>query len=234
MFTSNISLKGLTNNLCIDNVTTNLAWTDIKKVTFGNQIREKEVSLSKICSNSHTTTLPLSWTFLSAIDACKVLGNGTVFNFEHPFNLTNIEFEYAFGSRFKEKGYYWTPYTDKDEEGEFRNYYTGSQLESIQWHVNQPNGGTDENYVLLDVYGKFWDTDSLGTGLTDLAVACSVPNKIVTLRGGCQNTLLGNHDAFNKCHKLLFEMSIFADREFYASMPDGILEYISFKSSVLR
>lgn len=169
----------------------------MKKDTFGNQIKEKELSLNRICSNTTTTTttLPFSWSFLKAVDACKVLGNGTIFTFEHPYNLTNHDFMYAFGSRFMEKLHFWTPYTDRKEEGVFRNYYTGFQLENIQWHGNQPNGGTEENYVLLDVDGSFWDTDTLASGFDSsmISLACSVPNKIVTLRGGCQNTLLGKH-----------------------------------------
>ena len=117
-----------------------------------------------------------------------MLGEGKIFTVENPGNLTGIDFEYFFGEKFYEQKNFWTPYNDVKEEGVFRNEYNGEVVE-LDWYEKQPNGGREENFVSLIVRKKgYMDTSG---DWEDTSLACSVPKEIITLRGGCKNSLLG-------------------------------------------
>ena len=54
---------------------------------------------------------------------------------------------------------YWTGYSDEEDEGKFRNVYTGEQLSFISWLPGEPNGDDIENCgtALVNYDGKWWD-----------------------------------------------------------------------------
>ena len=170
-----------------------ISWNIMKKFVHGKNIKEKEMQLKHICSNEqiHTITLPSLWNFDQTVKACSQLGDGSVFSFPMPDNLTNFDFEYTFGDTFKTKDYFWTPYSDEEEEGVIRNVYNGLKI-NLAWQDNQPNGGTSENFIVLNTQSRaFLDVTNSGDDKQGFYLSCSVPHKIITFRGGCLETFLG-------------------------------------------
>ena len=89
------------------------------------------------------------------------MGNGTIYSFEHPQNLTGFDIKYTFGRKNENIKFLWTPYQDVDEEGIFRNIHNGQVLENLDWGNAEPNGKRGENHVgfLLD-NSKFYDIEN--------------------------------------------------------------------------
>ena len=197
-FEENFELQDLSENICNEKVNANIPWNNMKGIVLGDIVAENDIDLKYICAKDEkrSITLPFKWDLHSAMEACGVLGNGTIFFFDKPENLTGVDFEYFYGKNFYNYQYYWTPINDVQEEGVYRNEYDGSIIKDLDWAFNQPNGGTEENNVVLATSElAFIDADGqgrVGTGLT-----CSVfKNSVITIRGGCMKSLIGNEKMF--------------------------------------
>jgi len=74
--------------------------------------------------------------------------------------------------RFKNCELIWTPFSDHEEEGTFKNPFSGEVAATLPWYSNQPNGDNDENYVGIEVGSKqYWDFSLERKGCTP----CSIP-----------------------------------------------------------
>ena len=191
-FDQKTKLNLLSDAICNGDLKANITWENIEVEMFGTNVKEKEEKEKRICDEEKqsTITLPFSWDLHNAMAACKVLGRGQIYTMENPGNLTDFDFEYVFGETFHQFIYFWTPFNDVKEEGVYRNEYNGQVIEVLHWYENQPNGGTEENFVTLGVKEKSF-IDSNGNR-EQTGLACSVTKEIITLRGGCKGSFLGN------------------------------------------
>ena len=112
-----------------------------------------KILLNTLNEDYKPISLPFTWNFPNALDACKRLGKGTIYTFVHPENLTNFDFEYTFGNNIHNKRFIWTPYHDDIEEGVFRNIYNGKVVE-VHWAK-----GRDKTWIfdLMSHIRLFWD-----------------------------------------------------------------------------
>ena len=196
LFDNDVALDELSNGInCQPKLKSNVSPLKLNWTLAGKNIIRKETNQENICSKSDfdALTLPFEVDLLSlAKHACNVLGNGTIYAFDKPDNLTNFDFEYVFGLNFRKFSYFWTPYSDQDEEGVFRNFYTHEIEDSLHWANDNPNGGSQENFASLETSRlAFIDTTSGGGGWNGFGLTCSVPKSTITLRGGCENSYLG-------------------------------------------
>ena len=173
-----------------------LTWDNIQKNISGKNVHEKHIKMEHICVDDKYTsvTLPFKLRFQTALEACKLLGNGEIFTFKQPGNLTGFDFEYTFGKNFEELEEIWTPFSDAEKEGTYRNIHDGKIEEKLFWREDQPNGGLSENNVIISAYGlKLYDRNAfIPSGVT-----CSVDKKVITLRGTCDDSYFGNKMNFD-------------------------------------
>ena len=83
----------------------------------------------------------------------------------------------------------WLPISDGRAEGVWENTHTNSPAKYLPWNVGQPNGLEGENYVALER-----ETSAIrDVNIEELhCSSCSLKtNAVLTLRGGCKDSLLG-------------------------------------------
>ena len=189
-------------------------WRDLDWLNIGNNVKVTEIDKEKICEVESTqpVTIPFFWDYFEATKTCKLLGNGTIFNFNNPKNLTNFDFKLVFGANFKNHTYFWTPYTDEEEEGVFKNIHNGEIVESLDFQFNQPNGGTAENYIVLSTA-----TERFMDGIENrpkTSLHCLASLKILTMRGFCKHSYL--------------------ESKYYPVMQNGLLSYVGINNVIIR
>ena len=103
-----------------------LSWPSMKwKIT--ENVSQTTIHKHTLCSVTDyiNLRLPLLWRKSSAKDFCSKLGDGKVSEFSDPSNLSNLKMDEMYGNRFSECEFFWTPYSDENEEGVFINENSG-------------------------------------------------------------------------------------------------------------
>ena len=208
----------MSNEICQRQQRPTISWTQIKTQLLGPNVKEKDVKFKYICDvrKDEAVTLPFTWHYFSAVEACQVLGRGFIHSFDTPEDLSNFDFEHIFGETFEDLDFIWTPYTDFLEEGVYRDESTGLVVRDFNWAEKEPSGGTALNNVALTVSSlSFASVDVRGYDGDDITLACVIPEEaLLTFRGGCEKSYL-------------------TERSFYAVNVDGILTYVSFRSTIV-
>ena len=189
-----------------------------------------EVDLQEICTTvtEEPVSLPLIWNFETALETCKKLGNGKITGFVHPENISGVDFMTIYGNKYKGCEYFWTPYSDEREEGHYREVYTGEEISSFDWEPGQPNGESIENMLaLVPRINKIRDVDKE----TDICVSCTVPHKVVYMRGICKHSFLGN-TGFTKINYL--DLSFKKETKYYTTMVDGKFIYAGYFFVIIK
>ena len=84
--------------------------------------------------------------------------------------------------------YIWTPFSDKLTEGQFLNMNNNETALQI-WEGSEPNGGKDENFVVINV-GSMAMVDVTQTTLS--CSSCLVSTMLLLKLGGvCEHSLIG-------------------------------------------
>ena len=87
-----------------------------------------------------------------SIGICNKLGNGSLAELK---SLTDMELTLSLFKNMRSLCQnIWTPLTDEEVEGHFKNAITGDLVAFLPWWDNNPNGLHDENYVLLSMTEK--------------------------------------------------------------------------------
>ena len=103
-----------------------LSWPSMQwKIT--ENVSQTTIHKHTLCSVTDyiNLRLPLLWRKSSAKDFCSKLGDGKISEFSDPSNLSNLHMEEMYGNRFSECEFFWTPYSDENEEGVFINENSG-------------------------------------------------------------------------------------------------------------
>ena len=167
-----------------------LSWENMIWRKIGSDIVEKNVDLHKICKmkNSEPISLPFLWKAEAAAKVCDKIGNGNVTDFPDPSDVSKIDIDSVYGEKVAKCQYIWSPFNDVENEGEYVNTNTGSVIAKLDWEPAQPNGLHLENHVaILPSIAKFRDI----SGSLYACTSCTIPHKILTLRGSCENSYLG-------------------------------------------
>lgn len=82
----------------------------------------------------------------------------------------------------------WTPLTDEEEEGIFRNMITGSVGSYLPWHFGNPDGSDKDNNVVLDFQAKAF-LDVPGKSWAIVCPACDLQvSTMLSLIGSCSDS----------------------------------------------
>ena len=188
LFKADISkdLAKITQNLCElqDGLIINIE-------TFGNVDIEEEEDW-KVCNQNETykVAVAASMSWKDSMFICSNLGHGNM------TELTNEEEVKYIASLFNiEKDScenVWTPITDVDEEGKYRNAVTGELSSFLPWETSEPNGEIDENFVILRLSSlKYFD--NIPTIIKPVCTICEVDvHTTFYLRGLCQESYFGD------------------------------------------
>ena len=86
----------------------------------------------------------------------------------------------------------WTPLSDRETESKYLNVNDNTEAKHQPWDGVQPNGGKDENFVVINVRRKaLRDVSDSRTSL--YCSACSLSNSLMLrLDGVCEDSLIGN------------------------------------------
>ena len=155
-----------------------------------NDLVTGAINVKEICTkiSEEPVTLPLIWNFNTALETCKKLGSGKITGFSQTENISEVDFLTIYGKEYKDCEYFWTPYSDEKEEGRYREVYTGEEISSFDWESGQPNGDRMENILaLVPRINKFRDVSNEA----DSCVSCTLPHKVVYMRGMCKYSYLG-------------------------------------------
>ena len=190
----NNKLHDIANRICEQNVSLDLSWDAMRWEQIGGRnnsnIRNIDIDITEICTkaNEEPVTLPLFWSFDTALHLCNKLGNGKITGFLHPENISDVDFLSRYGRNYKSCVYFWTPYSDEKEEGNFCEVYSGKEISKFDWGNHQPNGERTENIIALQSESnKFFDVNNEKS----ICLSCTVPHKVVYMRGLCEHSHLG-------------------------------------------
>ena len=164
-----------------------MRWDPVRNMS---EIRDIDIDIKEICTkvNEEPVTLPLYWSFGTAHYMCNKLGNGTITGFLQPENISGVDFLSKYGSHYKDCDFFWTPYSDENEEGRYCEVYSGREISKFDWGNDQPNGERAENILALESRSnKLFDVNNEKS----ICVSCMVPHKVVHLRGLCKHSYLG-------------------------------------------
>ena len=131
---------------------------------------------------------PLNWN--EAMYMCNKLGSGNMTELQNPEDM-----EYTvslFENEPTSCENIWTPLTDEEKEGVYRNAMTKNVASYLPWEVSNPNGFKDENFVLLSMSSKGY-IDNVKTKKAT-CTACDIGIRTeFYLKGVCQETYFGEH-----------------------------------------
>ena len=186
------SINKIGNAICNnDGLEADFPWRDMIWRKIGSDIVEKNIDLNEICKmkDSEPISLPFLWKAETATKVCNRIGNGNVTDFSDPGDISKIDIDSVYGGKLAKCQYIWSPYNDVENEGEYVNGNTGKVIDKLDWEPAQPNGLNLENHVaILPSIAKFRDI----AGSTYACTSCIIPYKVLTLRGSCENSYLGN------------------------------------------
>ena len=164
-----------------------LCWSTSKWNVVGKGVKEEELHLNIVCSESKTINfrLPMLWNKKEAIEECKKLGqNGTISKVSSPelVNITNNDLENIYGTHgkyFEECKYFWTPYNDVVTEGTFVDENTNEVIRYVIF----------DSTLYCQSFPKIqWDTvASRATGWWKVAKPC----RITTIETNFQRSFTG-------------------------------------------
>ena len=115
---------------------------------FGH-VEETEEESWKICNRNKTyrVAIPAKMNWNEAIKVCRKLGAG---NLTETKTVEDVNYTISLFKKMKSSCTdIWTPLTDVDKEGEYRNTITRQVSLFLPWEVNQPDGADEANYIAL-------------------------------------------------------------------------------------
>ena len=161
---------------------------DIK--TFGNVdiVEEKDW---KVCNRNETykVAVAASMSWKDSMFICSNLGNGNMTELRNEEEVNYISSLFNLEKDSCEN--VWTPITDVAEEGKYKSSITGDFSTFLPWEPSEPNGETDENFVLLRLSSLRY-FDNIPTIIKPVCTVCEVDvHTIFSLRGVCQESYFG-------------------------------------------
>jgi hypothetical protein len=121
----------------------------------------------------------------------------------------------------------WTPLTDEQVEGLFKNIETGTLASYLPWQSGSPSGLEKKNNVIMDLASKSY-IDRLGI----VPNTCNACNLSVTttfsLNGVCKNTYISKNIHFHLTNNIF----IIKDSLYWLKNKNGRLQFGSMHTSI--
>ena len=130
--------------------------------------------------------IPKAMSFSQAVESCGNFG-GNMTDVSDNTNATILD-QLVEG----DTGHFWVPFSDAEEEGQFKNIYNKKSINERKWFPNQPNGEESQNAVAYKKFGdqyKCYDEEEFNKFLSICTLHSDV---LLTLIGACQHSFLGD------------------------------------------
>ena len=185
-----LDLAAVTKDLC-SSYGDFLALRDMEWKVEGNVEQTQEES-DKVCGQPTTyrILLPEAIGQEDGVATCDKLGHGNMVAAASKEEIgTLVDWaEETQGASTSKCPFIWTPFSDQAVEDTFVNIENGKELESIAWMSGQPNGGSTENSLKINVEAKLIEDEKEANGN---CVVCTLQRSFsAALRGGCEETKL--------------------------------------------
>ena len=125
--------------------------------------------------------------FHQSMSTCHRLGLGNLTQIDSDEELNEVVS--LFKSATDSCNFIWTPLSDEEEEGVFKNVVTKKIIDFLPWKPGAPNGGEDANNVFFELSDK---TYSDAKASFKACTVCDVSvDTSFTLAGFCEDTFMG-------------------------------------------
>ena len=181
-------LAMLTTNLC-DSYGDFLALRDMEWKVEG-KVEERLVEDDKVCKQPTTYRLLLTEDLgqEDAVATCDKLGHGAMVEAATKEEINDVVDWVAETEGARKCSFLWTPFSDQEAEGTFVNIENGKEQKTIAWKTGQPNGGSTENSLKINLDAKLVEDEKEAIGD---CFACRLRRSFsASLRGGCEETKL--------------------------------------------
>ena len=145
-----------------------------------------------ICEHhdSYNIAIPSWITINESLDLCKQKLNNSIIPFQEDLEAFLKYVAWHKRTTGSNCPYIWTPLSDEKSEGVFLNMNNNAEAEFQIWDGVEPNGGEDENFVMIEVSrGVFLDVSP--TKL--ICSSCSLSTSLLLhMDGLCEDSLIGD------------------------------------------
>ena len=149
-------------------------------------------------SEKYNLAIQSTLTMQESLDICKNKLNNSVIPFEEDHALFLKYMKWHVNTTGGACFYIWTPFSDEQSEGTFVNMNNNATTKIHPWSETEPNGGRDENFVVISV-----DRESL-VDVPEKTLSCSSCQisslLLLKLDGLCKHSLIGN--SYNMKHAI--------------------------------
>ena len=161
-----------------------------KVVGFDWSLVEEFEDIFCVPSDHYNLAIPSRMTIKESMDICKHKLNNSIIPFQR--NLETF-LDYVAWHKNTTGGIcsdIWTPFSDQQSDGVFLNMNNNAEAELQVWVKAEPNGGRDENFVVIDVpRAALNDVAEDRLSCSSCLVSSSL---ILQLHGLCEDSLIGN------------------------------------------
>ena len=210
---SNLSVDFLSANLCSHQGDI-LSWHKSSWIQTGSGIQAMEKN--NVCSVTgyYDIRLPIGLDQQQAVDTCNKLGHGRMKTMNSQEELK----EYIKWFEKKAEGIcsrFWTPFSDKVEEGLFASLEDGSKANFLPWAPGEPSGGVYENGVEFAVnqrdqsHSVHYNDQFSDAGIDSfICSACFLDRSFtLNLKGVCVHTFMGKLSNISKNYRHIIQCS---------------------------
>ena len=138
----------------------------------------------------YSLAIPSEITLNDSLDVCEEkLNNGII-----PYPENHSAFLRYVAWHQKTTGgncpFVWTPLTDQNSEGVYLNMNNNSDVQYKNWDKTEPNGGKNENYVMINVrQAALHDVQEKRLACSTCSLSSSL---LLQLDGMCKDSFIGN------------------------------------------
>ena len=187
------NIQKITKDLCVQHgeiVTANSTW--FKQ----GPVKESTADIWEVCYEQLTyrVAIPVPTDFIEGLEICTKLGSGNMVELK---NVEDMEHTLAlFENQNSSCEYIWTPLTDEEVEGQFKNIETGTLASYLPWQSWSPSGLEKQNNVILDLASKLYE-DQPGI-VHNTCNACDLSvSTTFSLNGVCKDTYMSKNIHFS-------------------------------------
>ena len=143
-----------------------------------------------VSSEHYNLAIPSMITIKESMDICRAMLNKSIIPIQRDPETFLKYVAWHKNTTLGRCARIWTPLSDQTEEGQFFNMNDNATVEPQPWDRGEPNGGEEENFVMIDVSGAALN-DVAQTRLS--CSSCLLPTSmLLTLDGLCKDSMIGN------------------------------------------
>ena len=142
-------------------------------------------------SDNYNLAIQTWLTMPESLDICKHKLNNSIIPFDDNYDQFLKYIEWHVNTTEGTCVDIWTPFSDKGSEGAFINMINNNNVTDIGfWSEGEPNGGRDENFVVISVARKaLVDVPEKTRGCCSCSISSSM---LLKLDGRCKDSMMGN------------------------------------------